>query len=129
LRGGHFVVGSFGIFIILPMSQIWNKDRGMAKLNQSTARSASKRAPRALRVLRAERQLTQHVLAARAGLTQTRYWQIEHGEGAPLRTQERAVIARLLEVAPHQIAWPEMRPTRLQMTRAEAQERRRQMST
>jgi len=43
------------------------------------------RIPQTLRVLRAARDLTQHGLAARAGLTQTRFWQIEHGEGAPLR--------------------------------------------
>jgi len=76
-------------------------------------------------VLRAERELTQKLIADRAGLTQTRYWQIEHGEGAPLRKQERAVIARVLEVAPHEIAWPPMNPTKLQATRAEAREERR----
>jgi transcriptional regulator with XRE-family HTH domain len=83
------------------------------------------RPPRTLRVLRAERELTQQVLAARIGLTQTRYWQIEHGEGAPLRRAERAAIARILEVQPHEIAWPPMTLTKLQATRAEAQERRR----
>jgi|SRR5436189_2620954 len=83
------------------------------------------RSARTLRVLRAEREITQQVIAAKAGLTQTRYWQIEHGEGAPLRKEERATIARLLEVAPHEIAWPEMKPTRLQQTRAEAREERR----
>jgi transcriptional regulator with XRE-family HTH domain len=82
----------------------------------------------ALRVLRAERDLTQQLLAARIGLTQTRYWQIEHGEGAPLRKEERAAIARVLEVAPHEIAWPEMKPTHLQVTRAAAREERRRMA-
>jgi transcriptional regulator with XRE-family HTH domain len=88
------------------------------------------RSARTLRVLRAERELTQQLIAARAALTQTRYWQIEHGEGAPLRKEERTAIARVLEVAPHEIAWPEMKPTRLQQTRAEArEERRRAMET
>jgi transcriptional regulator with XRE-family HTH domain len=95
----------------------------MAKLIQRSPTSRSN--PRTLRVLRAEREITQQLIAARAGLTQTRYWQIEHGEGAPLRKEERAVIARLLEVAPHEIAWPDMKPTQLQVTRAAAREERR----
>jgi transcriptional regulator with XRE-family HTH domain len=82
------------------------------------------RLARTLRVLRAERELTQQVLSARIGMTQTRYWQIEHGEGAPLRKDERAAIARQLEVAPHDIAWPEMKPTQLQVSRAAARAER-----
>ena len=83
------------------------------------------RPARTLRVLRAEREITQQVIAAKAGLTQTRYWQIEHGEGTPLRKEERAAIARLLAVQPHEIAWPDMKPTQLQVTRAAAREARR----
>ena len=79
-------------------------------------------------MLRAERDLTQKLIAARAALTQTRYWQIEHGEGAPLRKEERAAIARVLEVAPHEIAWPAMKPTPLQVTRADAREERRRVA-
>ena len=97
----------------------------MAKLNRPTPRPATHR-PRALRVLRAERDLTQQLIAERAHMTQTRYWQIEHGQGAPVRAWERTLIARLLEVTPGDIAWPPMKVTQLQMTRAEAQERRRQ---
>jgi len=78
-------------------------------------------------VLRAERELTQHLIASRIGMTQTRYWQIEHGEGAPLRKEERAAIARALEVQPHEIAWPPMTPTRLQETRAAAHDERRRI--
>lgn len=84
-----------------------------------------RRPARTLRVLRAERELTQQVLAARIGMTQTRYWQIEHGEGAPLRREERAAIARILEVQPYEIDWPPMTVTKLQATRAEARDRRR----
>ena len=97
----------------------------MAKAVRPIRRPRTVRAPRTLRVLRAERELSQKLLSDRAGLTQTRYWQIEHGEGAPLRKEERGAIARVLEVAPHEIAWPPMNPTKLQSTRAEAREERR----
>jgi transcriptional regulator with XRE-family HTH domain len=80
---------------------------------------------RTLRVLRAERDLTQKVIAVRAGLTQTRFWQIEHGSGAPVRKDERAAIARELEVSPHEIDWPVMALTELQKARAGAREDRR----
>lgn len=99
----------------------------MAKLIPQAQPSSRPRA-KALRVLRAEREITQQVIASRAGLTQTRYWQIEHGEGAPLRKEERAAIARILEIAPHAIAWPEMKPTQLQVTRAAAREERRRQA-
>jgi len=82
------------------------------------------RIPQTLRVLRALRDLTQHRLAELAGLTQTRFWQIEHGSGAPLRTHERDNIARVLEVRPSAIAWPVMTPTALQEKRAHQQRRR-----
>lgn len=80
--------------------------------------------PQTLRVLRAARDLTQHAAAERAGLTQTRYWQIEHGEGAPLRKSEREAIARVLEVKPAAIEWPRMTPTALQEERARQKVRR-----
>jgi transcriptional regulator with XRE-family HTH domain len=80
--------------------------------------------PQTLRVLRAARDLTQHGLAARAGLTQTRFWQIEHGEGAPLRKTERDAIALVLEVRPAAVAWPVMTPTQLQLERARRKIRR-----
>jgi transcriptional regulator with XRE-family HTH domain len=83
------------------------------------------RLPQTLRVLRALRDLTQHGLAERAGLTQTRFWQIEHGSGAPLREHERDQIARALEVKPSAIAWPLMTPTALQAERAQRAKVRR----
>jgi transcriptional regulator with XRE-family HTH domain len=84
----------------------------------------SSRTSQTLRVLRALRDLTQHGLAEQAGLTQTRFWQIEHGSGAPLRAHEREAIARALEVKPSAIAWPAMTPTALQLERAARQRRR-----
>jgi transcriptional regulator with XRE-family HTH domain len=80
---------------------------------------------RTLRVLRAERDITQKVLAVRAGLTQTRYWQIEHGSGAAARKDEKAAIARVLEVSPHEVDWPVVVVTELQKLRADAREERR----
>ena len=82
------------------------------------------RIPQTLRVLRAARDLTQHTLAERAGLTQTRFWQIEHGSGAPLRKVERDAIARVLELPPGAIDWPVMTPTELQLERARRKTRR-----
>ena len=82
------------------------------------------RFPQTLRVLRAARDLTQHGLAEQANLTQTRFWQIEHGSGAPLRKTERDAIARELEVKPSAIAWPVVIPTALQEERARRKIRR-----
>jgi transcriptional regulator with XRE-family HTH domain len=87
----------------------------------------SSRPARTLKVLRAELEITQHQIASRIGMTQTRYWQIEHGEGAPLRKDERAAIARVLEVQPFEIAWPATKPTQLQVTRAAARDERRRI--
>lgn len=87
----------------------------MAKTPRST--------PKTLRVLRAERDITQKEIADQAGLTQTRYWQIEHGQGAPMRTTERDTIARVLAVRHADIAWPVVKPTHIQEERA----RRRMM--
>jgi DNA-binding XRE family transcriptional regulator len=115
-------------FLLYCLAAIFGiKIGGMAKLIQPRSRPTPKHRFRTLRVLRAERELTQTLIAERAGITQTRYWQIEHGEGAPVRKWERVAIARLLEVAPHQIAWPPMQPTRSQLNRAEALEKRRQL--
>lgn len=89
----------------------------MTKPNRPPAR----RGVKLLRVLRAERQLSQQALGDQAGLTQTRYWQIEHGQGAAVRAVERAAIARVLQVSPKAIAWPirdDLTP--LQISRAEA---------
>lgn len=74
-------------------------------------------------MLRAERDITQKQIADDAGLTQTRYWQIEHGQGALVRTTERDAIARVLAVRHVDIAWPILTPTHIQEERA----RRRMM--
>jgi transcriptional regulator with XRE-family HTH domain len=80
--------------------------------------------PRTLRVWRAEREMTQKIIADDAFMTQTRYWQIENGEGAPARRQEQTAIARVLKVHVLDIAWPELQPTPLQRMRAHAREER-----
>lgn len=61
---------------------------------------------RRLRVLRAERDLTQRQLARLAGLQVTRYWHIENGEGLPPTADERLDIAKALDVKVNAIAWP-----------------------
>jgi transcriptional regulator with XRE-family HTH domain len=50
-----------------------------------------------LRVLRAEREVTQMDLALKAGLSQSRYWRIENGYEQPTTT-ERAKLAKALRV-------------------------------
>jgi len=79
---------------------------------------------RTLRVLRAEREMTQKQMATLTGLTQTRTWQIEHGQGAPLRPVERQAIARALKVPAPAIAWPALQLTPLQVQRAQARAER-----
>ena len=63
-----------------------------------------------LRVIRAahEPKLTQNVLAKAAGLSTSRFWQIEHGEGVPPRPHECKAIAKVLGVRVEDIAWPEV---------------------
>jgi transcriptional regulator with XRE-family HTH domain len=51
-----------------------------------------------LRVLRAERGVTQLDLAPRAGLSPSRYWRIEHGYDQPTAA-ERARLAKALRVS------------------------------
>lgn len=107
----------------------YRQTRGLSRIDSGMGKLPRRSRPaRTLRVLRAERELTQHQIATRIGMTQTRYWQIEHGEGAPLRKDERAAIARMLEVQPFEIAWPEMKPTQLQVTRAAARDERRRQA-
>jgi DNA-binding XRE family transcriptional regulator len=66
-----------------------------------------KKAPTRLRVLRAEQDVTQTFVARHAGLSASRYWQIEKGEGPEARDRERDAIARVLRVKVTDIAWPE----------------------
>jgi transcriptional regulator with XRE-family HTH domain len=59
-----------------------------------------------LKVLRAERDITQTRLAKRAGLSQARYWLIETGQGLAPRDDEKAAIAGCLGVEVDEIDWP-----------------------
>jgi transcriptional regulator with XRE-family HTH domain len=57
-----------------------------------------------LRVLRAERRISQLRVAIGAGLGTTHYWAIENGYAKPTEA-ERAAIARALNV-PADVIWP-----------------------
>jgi len=63
-----------------------------------------------LRVLRAQQEpkLTQSAVARRAGLSRSRYWQIEVGEGSEPSSGEREAVAAALGVKVSEIAWPEV---------------------
>ena len=61
-----------------------------------------------LQVWRSDKDKTQHQIARLAGMSQTRYWQIENGEGAAAPSfGEKRAIASALGVAVSAIAWPE----------------------
>lgn len=68
-----------------------------------------KRARSLLRAVRAaqEPKVTQSRVARRAGLSVSRYWQIENGEGSDPSDDERDAIAAALGVKADDIAWPE----------------------
>lgn len=55
------------------------------------------KAPNRLRVLRAERDVAQEVLAHKVGIKPSRYWRIEHGLKDPTQ-QEVTKLARELRV-------------------------------
>lgn len=59
-----------------------------------------------LRVVRAERRVTQLQLAQKAGLSGARYWQIENEEGPVVRPEERAAIAKALRLDEGDL-WPQ----------------------
>lgn len=65
-----------------------------------------KRDTRSLRVLRAERDITQSQLAKKLSISHTRYWQIENAEGLAPSEDERKAIAAALSVRVDDIAWP-----------------------
>lgn len=65
-----------------------------------------KKGARRLQVWRAERDITQRKLALRAGLSPSRYWQIETGEGSEPKPDERDAVAAALKVKASDIAWP-----------------------
>lgn len=62
-----------------------------------------------LRAVRAaqEPKVTQSRVARKAGLSVSRYWQIENGEGSESSDDERQAIADALSVKASDIAWPE----------------------
>lgn len=60
-----------------------------------------------LKVLRADRDVTQTKLARAAGLSPARYWQIENGEGSEPSPDEKNAVAAALSVKVSDIAWPE----------------------
>lgn len=62
-----------------------------------------------LRVLRAQQEpkVSQRQLALRAGLSPSRYWQIESGEGSEPSKDEKDAVAAALGVKASDIAWPE----------------------
>ena len=63
---------------------------------------------RRLKVWRVEKDKTQHQVARFAGMNQTRYWQIENGEGLPPTKDEREAVAAALAVKVSEIEWPEL---------------------
>ena len=66
--------------------------------------------PTVLRAIRAakEPKLTQSQLAREAGMSASRYWQIENGEGSEASKDERAAVAAALGVKVSDIAWPDV---------------------
>jgi transcriptional regulator with XRE-family HTH domain len=60
-----------------------------------------------LKVLRAERAVTQMDLALAAGLSRDRYWRIENGYDYPT-DRERARLAKALRVTPADLGIPEL---------------------
>lgn len=65
-----------------------------------------KKGRRLLRVLRAEQDVTQSHVARKAGISRSRYWQIEVGEGSVPRDEERSAVAAALGVRVSDIEWP-----------------------
>jgi transcriptional regulator with XRE-family HTH domain len=61
---------------------------------------------RRLRVLRAEQDVRQSDVAHKAGLSRSRYAQIETGEGSVPRDDEKQAVAAALNVRVSEIDWP-----------------------
>ena len=68
----------------------------------------SGRGRRRLKVWRVEKDRTQHQVARLAGMSQTRYWQIENGEGSDVTLDEQKAVAAALGVKVNEIDWPEL---------------------
>lgn len=54
-----------------------------------------------------EPKVSQQQLALKAGLSPSRYWQIESGEGVEPTTKERDAVANALSLKVSDIAWPD----------------------
>jgi len=63
-----------------------------------------------LRAVRAAKQpkVTQSHVARKAGMSVSRYWQIENGEGSEASNDEKNAVAAALGVKASEIAWPEI---------------------
>jgi transcriptional regulator with XRE-family HTH domain len=59
-----------------------------------------------LRVLRAEREISQDDLAIRAGVSRNRYWRIEKGYDPPTES-ERSKLAKALRVDESALGFPD----------------------
>lgn len=66
-----------------------------------------RKATNRLRVLRAERDVTQMDLALKVGLPQSRYWRIENGYDQPTDA-ERARLAKALHVQEAELGFGEL---------------------
>jgi len=66
------------------------------------------RLPNRLRVIRAERGITQVDLALKAGLSPARYWKIENAVPPEANADERSALARALRTGQQHI-WPELK--------------------
>lgn len=72
-----------------------------------------------LRVLRAEREITQWDLSVKTGIERNRYWTIEKGYTTP-RPEERVALAAALGVTEAEI-WPELESAEVPSTDVPAQ--------
>lgn len=63
---------------------------------------------RRLKVWRVEKNKTQHQVARLSDMSQTRYWQIENGEGPAVTSDEQKAVAAAIGVKVSDIAWPEV---------------------
>lgn len=52
--------------------------------------------------------ITQRQVALLAGLSPSRYWQVESGEGSEPGADEKSAIAKVLGVKVSEIEWPEV---------------------
>lgn len=70
--------------------------------------TAARRQAYRLKVVRAMKDMTQAQVARHAGMSQTRYFQIENGEGRAPNNDEQDAVADALGVTVAEIEWPEL---------------------